>query len=110
VQHVQTDAILANPVLYEMAENSTMDVYDAGGKAMLKVSVEMKDGREFSHEEDYAAAMAMHPGREFLEEKFRDQAAAAGKVSKAAADKIIELNSKLETLSDMREYTSLLQF
>ena len=110
VDHVQTDAILANPLLYKLTEESTMDVFeDPNGTPLMKVTVEMKDGRVFEAVYHYSASMHEYPTKEFIESKFRAQVAAFGKLPKANEDKIIELASKIETLSDMREYTELLQ-
>lgn len=109
VDHVQTDAIRANPELYRLTEESTMDVYeDPQGRPMLKVVAEMTDGRVFTAECHYSAAMHEYPTREFLLNKFRAQFRAYGQLPESVADKIIELCGKIETLSDMREFTELL--
>ena len=87
-----------------------MDVFeDPNGTPLMKVTVEMKDGRVFEAVYHYSASMHEYPTKEFIESKFRAQVAAFGKLPKANEDKIIELASRIETLSDMREYTELLQ-
>lgn len=109
VEKVQTDAIRAQPELCRLAEGATVDVYSCEpGRSAVKVTAEMTDGRLFAAEADYGGAMHEYPGREFLEEKFRAQVRAAGTLTKAAADKLIELDRRLEELPDMREYTRLL--
>ena len=45
---------------------------------------------------------------EFLLKKFWDQFNAFGKLPRANGEKIIELAGRIETLSDMREFTELL--
>lgn len=104
---VQTPAIRADKRLTELAEESTMEVFESGTKQM-RVIVEMHDGRGFEHTEDFEGSKHAYPSREFLEKKFWDQYNAWGKGSRAAGEKIIELAGKIETLDDMREYTSLL--
>jgi 2-methylcitrate dehydratase PrpD len=109
VDHVQTKAILENPSLIELAENAVMDVYDAkSDKMMMKAEAEMRDGRVFTVELDYNAQMGDYPTQEFLIKKFWDQFNAFGKLPKSTGEKIIELAGRVETLSDMREYTELL--
>jgi len=109
VDHVQTDAILANPELIRLAEESTMDVFeDPEGRPLMKVTAEMTDGRVFEAVCHYSASMHEYPTREFVENKFRAQFRAFGQLPESVADKIIELDSRIETLSDMREYTELL--
>lgn len=104
---MQTPAIRADKRLTELAEESTMEVFESGTKQM-RVIVEMHDGRSFEHTEDFEGSKHAYPSREFLEKKFWDQYNAWGKGSRAAGEKIIELAGKIETLDDMREYTSLL--
>lgn len=109
VDLVQTQAILDNPKLIELAENATMGIYDCTpGMMMMKAVAEMKDGRVFTAELDYNQQMNNYPTREFLLKKFWDQFNAFGKLPKSTGEKIIELAGKIETLSDMREYTELL--
>ncbi|NLN06679.1 MAG: MmgE/PrpD family protein [Firmicutes bacterium] len=109
VRHVQTPAIQANPLLVELAENATMNTFDCEpGKMMVKVVVEMKDGRVFEEIRDYNQAMFEYPSKEFIERKFWDQFNAFGKLPKSVGEKIIELAGRIETLTDMREYTELL--
>ncbi len=109
VDLVQTKAILDNPKLVELSENAVMDVYEAEpGKMMMRAEAVMKDGRVFTAELDYNAQMADYPTREFLLKKFWDQFNAFGKLPRANGEKIIELAGRIETISDMREYTELL--
>jgi len=108
VANVQTDAILAHPNLYRLAEESTMDTFEYE-KPVLKVVVDMYDGRTFTSTQDYAASMHAYPTKDFLEAKFRSQCDASGIIPKAKVDKLISLASRIENLSDMREYTELLQ-
>ena len=75
---------------------------------MMKVIVEMKDGASFEAIEDYGASMHDYPAREFLVQKFWDQFNAYGKLPKSTGEKIVALADKIETLSDMREYTQLM--
>ena len=49
-----------------------------------------------------------YPSREFLLQKFWGQFNAFGKLPRSVGEKIVELAGKIETLSDMREYTQLL--
>lgn len=109
VDLVQTPAIQANPYLMELAERSTMEVFDCeAGKSLMKVIVEMKDGKSYEDMEDYGGSMHDYPSKEFLIQKFWDQFNAYGKLPKSVGEKIVELAGKIETLSDMREYTELL--
>lgn len=109
VDLVQTAAIQKDPWLVELAEHSTMEVFDCeDGKRQMKIIVEMKDGAVYEDVEDYGGSMHAYPSREFLEKKFWDQFNAFGKLPEATGKKIIELAGKIETLADMREYTELL--
>lgn len=106
---MQTPAIQANPYLVELAEHSTMEVFDCEeGKSLVKVIVEMKDGAVYEDIQDYDGSMHNYPSQEFLLQKFWDQFYAYGKLPKSVGEKIVELAGKIETLSDMREYTQLL--
>ena len=109
VAYVQTPAILEDPYLVPLTENSTMDTFEApDGAKLMKMVVEMNDGNVFEDVEDYASSMHDYPTKEFLEAKFWDQFDAFGKLPKSTGEKIIELAGKIETLEDMREYTELL--
>ncbi len=112
VEYVQTKSILEHPDLIELAQNATMGVYKIKeGEPRIpgmRVRVIMKDGKVFEHTEP-ATSMHTYPTREFIIGKFMDQFNAFGKLPKATADKIIELALNIEKVSDMREYTSLLQ-
>ncbi len=109
VDLVQTPAILANPKLVELAENSTMGTFECEpGKSMMKVTVELTDGTVLEDREDYGGSMHEYPTREFLLSKFWDQFHAFGKLPDSVGEKLIELADRVETLSDMREYTELL--
>ena len=70
----------------------------------------VKENKRINFEdiEDYSAAMHTYPTREFLLGKFWDQFNTFGKLPKSTGEKIIELADKIETLTDMREYTDLL--
>ena len=106
---VQTQAILANPILVDLAENASLDTFECEpGKMMYKAVVEMKDGRVFEEIQDYNAAFSAYPPREVIVGKFWDQFNTFGKLPKPTGEKIIELADKIETLADMREYTELL--
>ena len=108
VDKVQTSAILADPELIRLAETATMEIYEpAGGMPMMKVVCEMKDGRVFEAEESFMI-MERYPDKEEIEAKFWAQFNAFGKLPKSNGEKIIELASRIEELSDMREYTQLL--
>ena len=67
----------------------------------------MKDGAVFEDAEP-AIFNTSYPTQEEIIGKFRKQVQAYGKLPKAAEEKIIDLALHIETLSDMREYTSLL--
>ena len=109
VAYVQTPAILEDPYLIPLTEGSTMGTFETDGDAkLMKIVVEMKDGKVFEDIEDYSAAMHTYPTREFLLGKFWDQFNTFGKLPKSTGEKIIELADKIETLTDMREYTDLL--
>ncbi|MCD8152989.1 MAG: MmgE/PrpD family protein [Clostridiales bacterium] len=109
VDLVQTPAILANEKLVELTENSTMDTFECEPrKSMMKVVVEMEDGKVFEDIEDYGNSMHDYPSREFLIKKFWDQFRAYGKLPESTGKKIIELADRIETVADMREYTQLL--
>ncbi|MCI8895120.1 MAG: MmgE/PrpD family protein [Lachnospiraceae bacterium] len=109
VDLVQTPAILAHPRLVELAEHTILDTYhNDAGTDFLKAQVEMTDGRVFEAEEDFVGSMFAYPSREFLEKKFWDQFHAFGRLPRAVGEKIIELAGRIDTLEDMREYTSLL--
>ena len=109
VDLVQTEAILADPILIELAENATLDTFECEpGTQKYKARVEMKDGRVFEETQDYNAIPSTYPEREVIISKFRDQFSLFGKLHESTGDKIIELAAKIETLSDMREYTELL--
>ena len=111
VADIQTAAIQENPKLLELAENTIMDTYNnTAPRAILKVQVEMYDGRVFEAEQDFVAAMFYYPTQEDIEHKFWDQFNAFGKLPKSTGEKIIELAGKIETLKDMREYTELLSY
>lgn len=108
VEYVQTENVKSKPDLLEMVQNSTMGVFSyTGGKAM-RVRVTMKDGTVFEHTEP-GSSMHTYPTKEFIIGKFMDQFNAFGKLPKSAANKIIDLALNIEKVSDMREYTSLLQ-
>ena len=108
VDKVQTAAILADPELIRLAETATMEIYEpAGGIPMMKVVCEMKDGRVFEAEESFMI-MERYPDKEEIEAKFWAQFNAFGKLPKCNGEKIIQLASRIEDLSDMREYTELL--
>ncbi len=107
VKNVQTDAINADRELVRLAEESTFDVFNAD-TPLLKVVVEMEDGREFFSIKDYAGSMHEYPSHEFLVSKFTSQAEASGIMTGAKIKKIIELAGRIETLEDMREYVELL--
>jgi 2-methylcitrate dehydratase PrpD len=107
VERVQTAAIQSDPWLVMLAEGSTMDVNAAGGRPMMKVSVDMTDGSTLAAEEDFFV-MAKYPDRETLLAKFRDQFNAFGRLPKANGEKIIELAGKIDELADMREFTEVL--
>ena len=104
----QTAAIRADEHLVRLAESATMDIYEPedGGRKM-KVVAEMVDGRVFTAEESFMV-MERYPTKEELEDKFWAQFNAFGKLPKSNGEKIIELASKFEELSDVREYTELL--
>lgn len=109
VRDVQTDSILENPRLIELAEGATMDVYEcAPGRQMMKAMVEMADGSAIECEEDYIGSMYAYPSKEFLREKFLDQFRAFGRLPESVGQKLIELAGRVEQLEDMREYTELL--
>ena len=109
VDLVQTKAIADNPILVELAENATLDTFECKpGMMEYKAIVEMKDGRVFEEVQNYDTVASTYPTREFIESKFRDQFSAFGKLPKSNGEKIIELAAKIETLSDMREYTEVL--
>ena len=106
---VQTPAIMAHPRLVELAEHTILDTYhNDAGTDFLKAQVEMTDGRVFEAEEDFVGSMFAYPSREFLEKKFWDQFHAFGRLPESTGRKIIELAGRIDTLEDMREYTSLL--
>jgi len=86
-----------------------MDTFDCGpDNYLVKVTVEMKDGRVFEETRDDNESMFEYPTREFLKTKFWDQFETFGALPKAVGEKIIELSDRIETLPDMREYTELL--
>lgn len=107
VANVQTEAINADKELIRLAEESTFDVFEAD-VPLLRVEVEMFDGRIFSSEMDYSKSMHEYPSHEFLVEKFKAQAEASGIMNSAKIEKIIELAGKLEEIEDLREYTELI--
>lgn len=107
VEYVQTDYINSKPDLLELVKNSTMGTFTAEGKAM-RVRVTMKDGNVFEYTEP-GSSMHTYPTKEFLVGKFMDQFNAFGKLPKSTANKMIDLAFNIEKVSDMREYTSLLQ-
>lgn len=108
VDTVQTAAIRANAELVRLAEEATMDIYEPeNGGRMMKVVAEMRDGRAFTAEESFMV-MERYPAREELEDKFWGQFNAFGQLPKRNGEKIIELASKVEDLSDIRELTELL--
>lgn len=109
VEQIQTKAILDDPRLIELTEQSTMEQYGSpDGRQKLKASLETADGAVLSAEVDYMDAMSSRPSREMLEAKFWDQFQTFGKLPRPVGEKIIELSGKIETLADMREYTRLL--
>ncbi|MGI6326045.1 MAG: MmgE/PrpD family protein [Saccharofermentanales bacterium] len=108
VDVIQTAAIRADEDLVRLAESATMDIYepeDHGRK--IKVVAEMHDGRVFTAEENFMV-MERYPTQEELVDKFWGQFNAFGKLPKSNGEKIIELASRIEELSDVREYTELL--
>lgn len=109
VDCIQTDAIRANRRLVELAENSTMDVFDSpDGQQWICVSVETTDGCTLTEKANYAAAMRDYPTREFLRAKFWSQFRAFGRLPNSVGEEIIRLSERIEALSDMREFTRLL--
>ena len=75
---------------------------------VYKAQAEMKNGRVYEAEAEFVKEMFVYPDREALHKKFWDQFNAFGKLPKSTGEKIIELAERIETLEDMREYTSLL--
>ena len=75
---------------------------------VYKAQAEMKNGRVYEAEAEFVKEMFVYPDREALHKKFWDQFNAFGKLPKSRGEKIIELAERIETLEDMREYTSLL--
>ncbi|MBR0482030.1 MAG: hypothetical protein IJJ48_06135, partial [Firmicutes bacterium] len=69
--------------------------------------VEMKDGSSYEQECNYLL-MDEAPSKELLLAKFWDQFDAFGKLPRSVGEKILDCTDKIETLSDMRELTSLL--
>jgi 2-methylcitrate dehydratase PrpD len=112
IEYIQTEYLEGNPELVELVQNSTLVFYKfADGEVKergMRVRVTMEDGTVFEHTEP-AASMHTYPTREFLIQKFMDQFNAFGKLPKSTAEKIIALALNIEKVSDMREYTSLLQ-
>lgn len=109
VEMVQTDAILKNPALIRIAENSTIGEFDEGPEnRMIKTVVEMKDGKVFEASADFISSMFEYPSQEIIRGKFWSQFNAFGKLPRSVGEKIIETAGKIETVSDMREYTQLL--
>lgn len=112
IEHLQTDAILADDELRELVSKSTMGVYefeaDAERKTGMLVRVTMKDGTAFEYKEP-TSSILNYPSQDSIVDKFMDQFNAFGRFNKSRAEKIIELALNIEKLSDMREYTTLLQ-
>ena len=108
VSSVQTSAIRANEQLVRLAEEAELDLYDPeNGQPLVKVVVEMKDGRSFEAEEHFMI-MEDYPSREVIIAKFMDQFDAYGKLPASHVDKIIDMASRIEEIGDMREFTELL--
>jgi hypothetical protein len=108
VDVIQTDSIEAHPELYRLAETSTMGTFE-NKEPVIKVVVDMIDGRSFASERDYAESMHEYPTRESIEEKFRLQCSAYGNIPPKNVEKLIALDRELENMQDMREYTTLLE-
>lgn len=108
-EYSQTRAIRENETLVDLVGKSTMGIYKLDEKKSgMLVRVTMNDGSVFEASEPYAT-ITKYPSQEMLINKFMDQFNAFGKLPKSRAEKIIELALNIEKLSDMREYTSLLQ-
>jgi 2-methylcitrate dehydratase PrpD len=108
IRHVQTSSILEDPVLIDLAENAGMESFECeAGRLDMKVRVEMKDGKIFEHSQSFLI-MQEYPSQELIKAKFWDQFNSFGKLPKAVGEKIVELAGKIDTLSDMREFTELL--
>ena len=106
---VQTASILSNPELIRLAEETVIDTWRCTSKMpVFKAQAEMTDGHIYEAEADFVAEMFVYPDREMLEKKFWDQFNAFGRLPRSTGEKIIELAYRIDTLSDMREYTSLL--
>jgi 2-methylcitrate dehydratase PrpD len=109
VDQVQTSSILANPKLVELAENTIMDTWNCTSKMpVYKAQAEMTNGRIYEAEADFVGEMFVYPDKETLHKKFWEQFNAYGQLPAAVGEKIIELAERIDTISDMREYTSLL--
>ena len=109
VDQIQTQAILDNPVLIELAEGTVIESWKCTAKMpVYKAQAEMKNGKIYEAEADFVGEMFVYPDKEMLHKKFWDQFNAFGKLPHSTGEKIIELAENIETLEDMREYTSLL--
>jgi 2-methylcitrate dehydratase PrpD len=109
VDQVQTSSILAHPKLVELAENTIMDTWNCTSKMpVYKAQAEMTNGRIYEAEADFVGEMFVYPDKETLHKKFWEQFNAYGQLPAAVGEKIIELAERIDTISDMREYTSLL--
>ena len=110
IEYIQSEALQSTPELLELVQKSTSGVCPLpSGQTdpFFRVRVTMKDGAVFEDAEP-AIFNTSYPTQEEIIGKFRKQVQAYGKLPKAAEEKIIDLALHIETLSDMREYTSLL--
>ncbi|MFH1486223.1 MAG: MmgE/PrpD family protein [Chloroflexota bacterium] len=88
--------------------NTELDAHS--GRPQGKVELKMKDGRVYSHTEEFAYGHPRNPiSKDDISRKFADCAShSAQAVTKDNVEGIIQMAGRLETVSDVRQITRLL--
>ena len=112
-EHLKDPELLRLCSITRMIHDDTLPTDKSGGATtsfnMIRVTITTKDGKTYSvNKSSTDFNMHTYPTREQLLDKFWDQVNTYNLLSKAAAEKCIELVDHLEDLTDMRELTDLL--
>ncbi|MBO4835579.1 MAG: MmgE/PrpD family protein [Lachnospiraceae bacterium] len=112
-EHLTDPELLRLCSITRMIHDDTLPTDKTGGATtsfnMIRVTITTKDGKTYSvNKSSTDFNMHNYPTREQLLDKYWDQVNTYGLLSKAAAEKCIELVDHLEDLKDIRELTELL--
>lgn len=107
IQDFTTEAICDPEVQDLISKSFFTDRSDLPGR-MVGIRITTNDGKVYEHLENVGQAMHSYPSKEILEAKYWDQVEAFNGISKAKAQKILDLIYKIEDIGNMRELTELL--